>query len=95
LLNTEAWNFNNASSYSFNFSALRTSLGDGEWVQNHFWVNEIQALVAAGKITTSVPGAWVQVDWDPVREQTHVYAIPEPVSIVMLGLGALLLRKRS
>ncbi|MGA2916659.1 MAG: hypothetical protein ABSE89_11600 [Sedimentisphaerales bacterium] len=94
-LNTEAWNFSNASSYSFNFSALRTALGDGEWVQNHYWQVEIQALVDAGKITTTVPGAHVQVDWDPVLQQTHVYAIPEPVSIVMLGLGALLLRKRS
>lgn len=94
LLNTEQYNFNNGT-YSFNFSELRAALGDGEWVQNHYWKIEIQALVDAGKITTSVPGAYVKVDWDPVLEQTHVYAIPEPVSIVMLGLGALLLRKRS
>jgi hypothetical protein len=96
LLHTEAWNFtNNAlTTYTFNFSELRTGLGDGEWVQNHFWKNEIQALVNAGKITTSVAGAHVQVDWDPVLEQTHVYAIPEPVSIVLLGLGALCLRRK-
>ena len=96
LLHTEQWDFTHASSYTFNFSELRTSLGDGEWVQNHFWKNEIQALVNAGKITTSVAGAHVQVDWDPVAERTHVYAIPEPVTIALLGLGALFIgRKRS
>ena len=94
LLHTEQWNFANASSYSFNFSDIRTALGDGEWVQEHYWKPDIDALVLAGKITTTVPGAHVQVDWDPVLEQTHVYAIPEPVSIVLLGLGALCLRRK-
>ncbi len=94
LLFTEQWDFTHASSYTFNFSDLRTAPGDGEWVQNHFWKNEIQALVDAGKITTSVAGAHVQVDWDPVLQQTHVYAIPEPVSIALLGLGALCLRRK-
>jgi hypothetical protein len=94
-LHTEQWNFTNAKSYTFNFSDLRTSLGNGEWVQNHFWKNEIQALVNAGKITTSVPGAHVQVDWDPVLEQTHVFAIPEPFSMALLGLGALCLRRKN
>jgi hypothetical protein len=93
-LNTEQWDFTHATSYTFNFSDIRTSLGDGEWVQNHFWKNEIQALVDTGKITTSVAGAHVQVDWDPVLQQTHVYAIPEPVSITLLGLGALCLRRK-
>ena len=38
----------------------------------------------------------VNVTWDPVLEQTHVTAtIPEPVSICLVGLGALLLRRRS
>jgi hypothetical protein len=91
---TEQWDFTHASSYTFNFSALRTAPGEGEWIQNHFWQNEIQALVTAGKITTSVQGAHVQVDWDPVLQQTHVYAIPEPFSIAMLGLGALCLRRK-
>jgi hypothetical protein len=95
VLNTEQYNLGTNVLNSFNFSEVRTSLGDGEWVQNHFWQNEIQALVDAGKITTTVAGAHVQVDWDPVLEQTHVYAIPEPISISLLGLGALLLRKRS
>jgi hypothetical protein len=94
LLHTEQWDFTHASNYSFNFSEIRTALGDGEWVQNHFWKNEIQALVNAGKITTTVPGAHVQVDWDPILERTHVYAIPEPISITLLGLGALCLRRK-
>jgi hypothetical protein len=94
LLFTEQWDFSHASSYTFNFSEIRTALGDGEWVQNHFWKNEIQALVDTGKITTTVPGAHVQVDWDPLLQRTHVYAIPEPVSIVLLGLGALCLRRK-
>jgi hypothetical protein len=94
LLSTEQWDFSHASSYTFNFSELRTALGQGEWVQNHFWQNEIQALVTAGKITTTVPGAHVQVDWDPVAQRTHVYAVPEPISIALLGLGALCLRRK-
>jgi len=95
LLNTEQWNFGNATSYTFNFSDIRTALGDGEWVQNHYWVPEIQALVDTGKITTTVPGGSVVVEWDPVLEQTHVYAIPEPVSIALLGLGVLCLRRKN
>jgi len=95
LLHTEQWNFSLASSYTFNFSGLRTAPGNGEWVENHYWVNEIGGLVSSGKITTSVPGAHVQVDWDPVLQQTHVYAIPEPVSIALLGLGALCLRRKN
>jgi hypothetical protein len=91
---TEQWDFTHASSYTFNFSELRTSLGNGEWVENHYWQPQIQALVDAGKITTSVAGAHVQVDWDPVLQQTHVYAIPEPISISLLGLGALWLRRK-
>jgi hypothetical protein len=96
LLNTEQWDFTHASNYNFNFSEVRTALGDGEWVQNHFWQNEIQALVTSGKITTTVVGAHVQVDWDPVLQKTHVYAAyaPEPISIALFGLGALCLRRK-
>ncbi len=90
LLSTEQYDFSKAGSYTFNFSELRTGLGDGEWVQNHYWQNELQALVNTGKITTTVPGAHVQVDWDSVAQKTHVYAIPEPISIALFGLGALL-----
>jgi hypothetical protein len=94
LLHTEQWDFTHASSYSFNFSELRTAPGQGEWVQNHYWQPQLQALVDAGMITTTVAGAHVQVSWDPILEQTHVYAVPEPVSIVLLGLGALCLRRK-
>jgi hypothetical protein len=69
------------------------TINGGEWVEDHFWVSEIQALIAAGTITSDV-GA-LQVTWDSVLEQTHVSVIPEPVSIALFGLGALLLRKRS
>jgi hypothetical protein len=89
LLHTEQWTFAAAGS-----TALMTIDG-GEWIQNHFWVNEIQAQVDAGKIITTLPGYHIDVSWDPVLEQTHVKAIPEPVSIVLFGLGALLLRKRT
>jgi hypothetical protein len=95
LLNTEQWNFSLASSYNFNFSGLKTAPGEGEWVQNHFWKNELQALVDAGKITTSVPGAHVVVEWDPLAQKTHVFAVPEPISIALLGLGALCLRRKN
>jgi hypothetical protein len=87
-LHTDQWNFNNASDYSFDITG-------GEWIQNHFWVNEIQALVDAGMITSYGGAGTVSVTWDPVLEQTHVTAIPEPISIAIFGLGALLLRKRS
>jgi hypothetical protein len=89
VLHTEQYNFTNAASYSFDITG-------GEWVENHFWVNEITALVTAGKITGYGGLGTVNVTWDPVLQQTHVTAtIPEPVSICLLGLGALLLRRRS
>ena len=94
LLNTEQWDFSHASNYTFNFSEIKMAPGDGEWIQDHFWQNEIQALVTAHKITTSVPGAHVVVDWDPVAQKTHVYAIPEPMTIALLGLGTLCLRRK-
>jgi hypothetical protein len=89
VLNTEQFNFSNASSYNFDITG-------GQWVENHFWVNEINALVTAGKITAYGGAGTVNVTWDPILQQTHVTAtIPEPVSICLVGLGALLLRRRS
>ncbi len=89
LLHTEQWNVSNAASFTFNFSE-----GQGEWIQNHYWKPEIDALIASGNITASVPGAHIQVDWDPILEQTHVYVIPEPATLLLLGLGAVVMRKR-
>lgn len=89
VLHTEQWNFNNAKSYTFNITG-------GEWIQNHFWKNEIQALVDAGKITAYGGAGIVNVTWDPVLEQTHVTAtIPEPFTMALLSIGALLIRKRA
>jgi hypothetical protein len=90
VLHTEQWNFSPSALTTYTFE-----VNGGKWIQNHYWVNEIQALVDAGKITTSIPGAQVQVSWDPVLEQTIV-TVPEPITVGLLGLGALgLLRKKN
>lgn len=90
LLHTEQWWGSLPQSFDFEFD-----ITEGEWIQNHYWVNEIQALVNAGLITGYGGAGTVVIEWDPVLEQTHVTAvIPEPVSIALFGLGALLLRKR-
>jgi hypothetical protein len=68
----------------------------GQWIEDNYWVPQIQALADAGKITGYGGAGTVNVTWDPVLQQTHVTAtIPEPVSICLVGLGALLLRRRS
>ncbi|MCE5187181.1 MAG: PEP-CTERM sorting domain-containing protein [Planctomycetaceae bacterium] len=86
-LETEGWNFGNASSYTFDITG-------GAWVQNHFWVNEIQALVDAGKITAYGGTGDVVITWDAVNEKTIVTAIPEPATLVLLGMGMLSLLRR-
>jgi len=83
VLHTEQWNFNRASSYRFDITG-------GEWIQNHFWVNEIQALVNTGKITAYGGAGTVNVTWDPVFQQTHVIGIiPEPASATIMTLASL------
>ena len=73
------------------------TINGGQWIQNHFWKNEIEALIANGTITSTA--GTLQVIWDPAANngggETIVSVVPEPVSIALLGLGALLLRKRS
>jgi len=92
---TEQWDFTHASNYTFNFSDIKRGNNDAEWVQNHFWKNEIDALINAGKITTSVAGAHVVAQWDPILQQTHVFAVtPEPMTLALLGLGTLCLRRK-
>ena len=89
VLNTQQFNFNNASDYSFDIAG-------GEWIEKGFYVAEIEALVNAGKITGYGGNGEVVVTWDPVLEQTHVTAvIPEPITITLLGIGAFLIRRRS
>jgi hypothetical protein len=73
----------------------------GEWILNGGWYDQIVSLVDSGWIT-GYGGAGivnVEVIYDDMGTplETHTTAtIPEPVTISLLGLGALaLLRKRS
>ena len=59
----------------------------GEWRQEHFWQNEIRALVYAGKITAYGGSGTVYVKWDPTAGpsgtgQTIVTAVTTPPIIV-------------
>jgi hypothetical protein len=90
-LHTEQWNFTNNANTSYSFD-----ITEGKWVQNHFWVDEIQALVDDGMITAYGGAGTINIAWDAVNEQTIVTAtIPEPITMTLIGLGALLIRKRS
>ncbi len=69
ILHTEQWNFTNSG------GTASMDVAGGEWIQEHFWLPQIKALVNAGTIYTSLPGHTVEVTWDPVLEQTHVKAV--------------------
>ena len=85
LLHTQQWwggaGFLGVHNYSFDITG-------GAWEIHGFWVNQIQELIDNGWITGGA-----SVSWDPVNELTVV--IPEPITLSLLGLGALLLRRRS
>ncbi len=67
----------------------------GTWEEHGYFVDEVQYLKDNGWITGYGDPEKVVITWDPVRELTVVTAIPEPITLSLLGLGALLLRRRS
>lgn len=76
--------------YTFDFT-------EGMWIINGFCVNEIQLLIDRGWITRyGGEHGGIVITFDCCRELTIVNAIPEPVSISLLGLGgsAMLGRRR-
>jgi hypothetical protein len=78
-----AWN-----NYTFDITG-------GTWQLEGFWLDQMQQLIDDGKLTGYGSSDNIVVTWDEDNEQTVVTAIPEPISIALLGLGALLIRKRS
>jgi hypothetical protein len=78
-----AWN-----NYTFDITG-------GTWSLAGFWLDQMAQLIDNGQITGYGNSDNVVVTWDEVNERTIVTAIPEPISIALLGLGALLLRRRS
>jgi len=73
--------------YTFDFG------GDGTWEIHGYWIDEITMLVDNGWITAQGGLGTVDVAWDEARGLTVV--TPEPITLSLLGLGALLLRRRS
>jgi len=68
---------------------------EGTWEIHGWWENELNQLKGNGWITGYGSADNVVIAWDSVRELTVVTAIiPEPITISLLGLGALLLRRR-
>jgi hypothetical protein len=66
VLHSEQWDFGGAG---------YLNLAGGTWVQNHYWVTQIQALVASGKIKAYGGNGVVSVTWDPVAQRTIVTGI--------------------
>jgi hypothetical protein len=69
--------------------------GFGEMIVKSVPEFVILDLIVGDKIWTNVPGAYVTASYNEELDQVRVYIIPEPISISLLGLGALLLRRRS
>jgi hypothetical protein len=92
LLHTQEWwgaaGFLGVHNYTFDITG-------GMWEQHGFFTEAIQSLVDSGWITAYGGAGTVIVEWDALREITVVTGIPEPITLSLLGLGALLLRRRS
>jgi len=72
---------------------IRTGSASGLVTLPGDFYDVILAYVAAGRITGNGSGSNVVVEY--TGTQTLVTAIPEPITLSLLGLGALLLRRRS
>ena len=70
-------------------------ISGGTWEILGWWEAELNLLKDDGWITGYGNSDNVVIAWDPDREITTVTAIPEPITLSLLGLGALLLRRRS
>ena len=76
--------------------SLLSVIGTGLATLPGNFVNVVQAYIDAGRISGVVVPVYFGDPLDGIVIQTNIVAIPEPVSISLLGLGALaLLRKRS
>jgi len=72
------------------------SITEGVLEVRGYWVDEMIGFADDGLIVGYGGAGEVLVNWDELRELTVVTAeIPEPITLSLLSLGALLLRKRS
>jgi hypothetical protein len=70
-------------------------INDGFLVLNGDDTAAIDGWIGLGAIRTTIPGGSVLSAYDPDSMKTTVWAIPEPATICLLGIGALsLLRRR-
>ena len=71
------------------------SITEGVLEVRGYWVAEMIGFADDGLIVAYGGAGEVLVNFDELRELTVVTAIPEPITLSLLSLGALLLRKRS
>jgi hypothetical protein len=74
-----------AGSFEFNGGKLELIGND---------VATVNGFITAGKIITAIEGYYVQAAYDSGRNRTVVMAVPEPATICLLSLGALLLGRK-
>lgn len=59
-------------------------------------IDSINAMIADGRITGYgfADTAHVLVNWDAQREETVITAIPEPITLMLVGFGGLAVRRK-